>query len=269
MKTLRFATIAALSASILAGGAVSAFANESRSTETDNTVTFTANEEEENEVEPPVTEPEVGPIEPTPPGQTGPLTLAYVSPTFDFGQQVISAQDQVYSMIAEEQTQTATGDLVPYVSFAQVIDTRGTHDGWTLSVDLTDFASEESNHTLTGAQIEFVSPDIVYNGDDAERTPTAAKNNGDSLFLNVGQDDVVVMNANDGQGAGRSSIVWGDQLDLNEQAEENEEGQAVLNHGIRLHVPGSTTQDAAQYNATMTWSLSSVADGEGETIPEP
>lgn len=266
MKSIRLVTAAALTATILAGGVTNVFAAELRGAETDNTVTFTANEEEEIEVNPPVPEPPIDPIDP-PPGVTGPLTLSYVSPTFDFGQQAITTQDRDYAMIAE--MQTSAGEPVPYVSFAQVIDTRGTHEGWTLSVDLTDFeSSANSDNTLTGAQIEFVAPWVAYEGADTDRTPSAATNDGDSLFLNVGQNDVVVMSANDGQGAGRSSIVWGDQTDLNDQAQTNEEDEDVLNHAIRLHVPGSTSPDAAQYNATMTWSLSSVADGNGETIPE-
>ncbi|MBV6372590.1 hypothetical protein IGJ74_000821 [Enterococcus sp. AZ009] len=265
MKSIRLVTAAVLTATILAGGVTNVFAAENRGAETDNTVTFTPNEEEVV-INPPVIEPEIDPIDPVPPGQTGPLTLAYVSPTFDFGEQAITTQDRAYSMIAEEQT--ADGEPVPYVSFAQVVDTRGKHEGWTLSVDLTDFVSATSNDSLLGAQIEFVAPWVAYEGTDTDRTPSAATNNGESLFLNVGQDDVVVMSANDGQGAGRSSLVWGDQTDLNNQAESNADDEDVLNHGIRLHVPGSANPDAARYAATMTWSLSSVADNEGETTPE-
>ncbi|MDO7873024.1 MAG: WxL domain-containing protein [Enterococcus casseliflavus] len=267
MKLIRLATIAALSTTMLAGG-VQAFAEESRSVNTENDITFTSDGDEEVVVQPPVTEPEVGPIEPTPPGQTGPLTIAYAPKTISFGTHAISTQNQAYSMIAEEQPLIG-GGTTPYVSFAQVQDTRGSHEGWTLGVSLSDFVSAKSNNTLAGAQIELANPSIVYNNGEGnqELKPTANTNQGTSLFLNVGDDNVLVMNAAETQGAGTSSVVWGDQADLNAQAAD-EEVEVVENHAIRLHVPGSTAQDAAAYTATMNWQLASTPDLDGELVPE-
>ena len=131
MKFLRLATIAALSTTALAGG-ITAFAEEAREVTTDGQVEFVPNDSDETVVEP--TEPE-GPDVEIPPvgpeGQTGPLTIAY-APTLDFEQQVISNQDQAYNLVAEMQQLASTeGDenKVPYVSFAQVQDTRGTNAG--------------------------------------------------------------------------------------------------------------------------------------------
>lgn len=267
MKLLRLATVAALSTTILAGG-VTAFAEESRNVITDNDVSFTANSEEEVVIQPPITEPEVGPIDPTPRGQTGPLTIAYAPRTFNFGENTISTQNRAYSMIAEEQPLADGSGTVPYVSFAQIQDTRGTHDGWNLSVSLTDFISEVSGSALTGAQIEFMQPEIVYNQGEGDQTlaPMAHSNQEDSLFLNAGGQSINVMTATATQGAGTSSVIWGNQEDLMAQMEEDGD---VLNHAIKLHVPGSTAQDAAAYTATMTWTLSSVTDEDGETISNP
>jgi hypothetical protein len=260
MKLVRLATLTALSTTLLAGG-MTAFANESRNVTTDNEVTFTSDGDEDIIVQPPVTEPEVGPIEPNPPGQTGPLTIAYVPKSISFGEQAISTQNQAYSMIAERQSLADGSGDTPYVSFAQIQDTRGTHEGWSLGISLSDFVSAESGNTLTGAQIEFIDPSIVYNGGEGiqDSKPDAITNEGNSLFLNVGDDNVLVMNAAEGHGAGASSVVWGDQAAIETSG---------LNDSIKLHVPGSTAQDAAAYTATMNWQLSSTPAIDGEFIPE-
>ncbi len=75
--------------------------------------------------------------------ETGPLTIAY-APTMDFGTQVISNKDMSYNMVAEMQQLAGTEgaeNKVPYVSFAQVQDTRGNNAGWDLSVTLSAFES--------------------------------------------------------------------------------------------------------------------------------
>lgn len=76
MKKIRLATVAVLSTTLLAGG-VQAFAQSSLETTTDNVVGFTSDGSDLTVVQPPVVHPEVETIEPTPPGQTGPFTIAY------------------------------------------------------------------------------------------------------------------------------------------------------------------------------------------------
>jgi len=65
----------------------------------------------------------------------------------------------------------------PYVSFAQVQDTRGSHEGWSLGISLSDFVSQESGNVLAGAQIEFADPSIVYNNGEGNQDlkPTASE----------------------------------------------------------------------------------------------
>lgn len=265
MKRIQLAAIAALSTTILAGG-TSAFADEVRSVQTENEVSFIAGEGEETEVQPPG-----GPDGPEveieiPPGNSGPLTIAYAPRMINFGQNSISTKDSFYSMIAEEQRLAdGSGEMVPYVSFAQIQDTRGTREGWELSLSLTDFVSD-NNSVLTGAEIEFVDPSISYGGIDQSQAPEAITNEGNSLFLRPGDNSLKVMQANVGQGAGTSSIVWGDQASLDAQVDDSDE--IVKNEAIRLHIPGSTTQDATTYEAKMTWTLSSTVDESGETQPE-
>ena len=271
MKLIRFATLTALSTAFL-GASVQAFAEEEttpkpssevRTVITDGEVSFTATDEDgegdDTVVNPPIDEPDVT-IPPIvgPDGENkGPLTIAYV-PTMNFGSQVISNQDQDYSMIAELQQKTGTTgaeNRVPYVSFAEVQDTRGTNAGWNLHVKLSPFESKTQNNELTGAQISLSDPVLNYSGTDQNR-PVVHDN---PLVLRPGTGSVPIMTAADSRGAGTSAVVWGDQKDLDKQAED-EEISVVRNHAIVLSVPGTTTKDATTYEATLTWELTALPD---------
>lgn len=266
MKLIRLATISVLSATIFAGG-MTAFAEETRQVTTEGQIQFTPNEEEEVAVIPPVTDPEVE-IEPEVPGTTGPLSIMK-APTMNFGSQVISNQDVTYNMVAEMAklaNPSPNGPTeVPYVSFAQVQDVRGTNAGWDLKVRLSDFKSTTQNNTLTGAEIELLSPNIRYEGSNQGNAPTAHAT-GMKLIPNAGAVSVMTAEAN--KGAGASSVVWGDQANLNTQfaAEGN---NVVTNDAIKLFVPGSTAKDATTYKSTLTWELTSTpGEDGGEETPE-
>jgi hypothetical protein len=261
MKLIRLATVAALTTTILAGGAAGAFADEVRDVTTDGQIEFTPSDNEELEVLPPEGEPDVD-INPEVPGTTGPLSIVKAA-YMNFGKQVISNQDQTYNMVAEMQPLRETGELVPYVSFAQVQDVRGNNAGWNLQVSMSDFTSQTQNNTLTGAEIEFVGSRVQYEGINQENAPSSHT---DGLVLRPNSAAVSVMTAEDGQGAGASSIVWGDQADLNAQFAD-EEIEVVENDMIRLSVPGSTAKDATTYESTLTWELTSTPGANaGEMI---
>ncbi|MDA9471612.1 WxL domain-containing protein [Enterococcus sp. 5H] len=260
MKLLNLATIGLLSTSILAGG-VTAFAEEVRNVTTDGEISFTAVDEdgegEDTEVIPPEGEDgpdvEIPPVEGPDGGNKGPLTIAY-APTMNFGSQVISNQDRAYSMVAEmQQLAGTTGDenKVPYTSFAQVQDTRGTNGGWDLQVSLSNFTSGTQNGTLTGAEISLRDPRIQYEGSNAANAPAA---HASRLNLRPGTGSVSVMTADPTKGAGVSSVVWGNQADLDEQFEDDDV-DVVKNDAIVLSIPGSTAKDAATYSSTLTWEL--------------
>lgn len=253
MKLIRLATVAALSTTILAGGVTAAFAEEVRDVTTEGQVEFRSAGEDDGELEviPPETEPEVE-INPIVPGTTGPLSIVQ-APTMNFGSQVISNQDQTYNMVAEIANLADGSGQIPYVSFAQVQDVRGTNEGWDLQVSLTDFTSGTQNNVLTGAEIEFVGSRIQYEGNNAENAPTA---HADGLTLIPGAGAVSVMTAAEGQGAGASSVVWGNQADLTAQFED-EEIEVVENSAIQLSIPGATSKDATTYTSTLSWELTS------------
>ncbi|AMG51549.1 WxL domain-containing protein (plasmid) [Enterococcus gallinarum] len=265
MKFIRLATVAALSTTILAGG-VQAFAEEEgtsevRQTTTEGQITFTAGEDE-TEVDPGENGPDVE-IPPIvgPDGNKGPLTIALV-PTMNFGSQVISTTDMTYNMVAERQQLTGTtGDenKVPYVSMAQVDDTRGTNEGWVLNVSLTEFeAPNTQNKILKGAHISLHDPSIRYSIDDPAQMPEA---HATGLELMPNEAGVPVMTAAPEKGAGKSTVEWGNHDDLAQQIEDGAE--VVENAAIKLFVPGSTAKDAVTYTSTLTWELG-LTPGNGE-----
>lgn len=272
MKFIRLATIAALSSTILAGGAVSVFADEAREVTTEGQVQFVPASDEDGELEviPPVG-PEEGPdveIDPIVPETTGPLSIL-MAPAMNFGSQVISNQDQVYNMVAEMQQQRGTeGDenKVPYVSFAQVQDLRGTNEGWDLQVSLSDFTSTTQNNVLTGAEITFVDSYMEYVGSNQENAPVT---HAAGLTLLPNGAARSVMTAEQTKGAGASSVVWGNQADLNTKFADDEI-EIVENEAIQLSIPGTTAKDATTYTSTLTWELTTTPgeDGPGETDPE-
>lgn len=258
MKLIRLATVAALTTTILAAGAAGAFADEVETKEvrdvnTTGQIEFTPSDNEELEVVPPESGPDVD-IETELPGTTGPLSIVKAA-RMNFGKQVISNQTKEYNMVAEMQQLRGTeGDenKVPYVSFAQVQDVRGDNSGWDLKVSMTDFTSQTQNNVLTGAEIEFVDSRIQYEGIDQTLAPS---NHSAGLVLRPNDAGVSVMTAEAEKGAGVSSVVWGDQADLNAQF-ANEEIEVVENDSIRLSVPGTTAKDATTYQSTLTWELS-------------
>lgn len=308
MKWIRLATVAALTSTIFAGG-VQAVADgeptpnpepsgERRSQETENNIEFRAGDGESVEVVPPVPHPPVTIVDPDPP--TGPLTIAHVPKKFDFGIQRISTTNEFYPIIAEQEKLVIGDDdeeeisrdndeevRVPYVSFAQIVDTRGLIDSqWELNLDLTEFTTS-SGSNLRGAYLELLEPTIVHNGateeelqalpddhedkdyllqllPDAFTTPNELGNQ--SLIIPANSTNVPVMSATEGQGQGTSSIYWGDQEELTAAHEAGTD--PVLNQAIRLHIPGTATPQAAEYTAILTWHLTSATDGNGETVPD-
>lgn len=266
MKFIRLATVAALSTTIFAGGA-QVFADEIeskevRKTTTDGQITFTPGDDD-TVVDPGPDGPDVT-IPPVtgPEGENqGPLTIATV-PTMNFGSQIISTTDEHYKMVAERQQKTGTTgeeNKVPYVSLAQVQDTRGTNEGWELSVSLTEFQgpTDTLNKVLKGAKITLFDPTLRYSVDNDEQAPTI---HASGLELIPNNDAVPIMTAANQQGAGTSTAFWGDHEAIAKQVED---GAAVVeNEAIQLFVPGSTAKDAVTYTSTLTWELELTPDNE-------
>lgn len=281
MKWIRLATVAALTSTIFAGG-VQAVANDDQpktplfEVETPNEVTFTEGEEDIDDIENPLEYPPVI-IDPLP--VKGPLTIVYVPEKFDFGQQAITSSAAEYSLIAEMQTVDENHPLavglpgeVPYVSFAQVSDTRGNSAAdWKLSLALTDFVGKDTQDILYGAQLHFIDPQIKHNDGTgpAAEAPEApvTETDGDRVILNANTDlasSIPVMTAGPNQGQGRSSVYWGDQKKMMDEFEDNDFTGTILNDYIQLHLPSAATPQKDTYEATLTWLLSTTVGVDGE-----
>ncbi|GEB28752.1 cell surface protein [Enterococcus casseliflavus] len=264
MKLLQVAAITLVTTTLFAGGQM-VLAEQVTETTTDGFIQFEPNEEEELIVTPPIDEPDVE-IKPEVPGTTGPLSIVKV-PTMNFGKQVISNQDKYYEMIAEKQSLRNPDDNgpkeVPYVSFAQVQDLRGTNDGWNLKVRLTDFTSDTHNGILTGAHIILVESNVIYEGQNSLNKPDKHEN---ELELKPGTGAVSVMKADVNKGAGTSSIVWGKQDELTTKFVKNQENEieedVVTNSAIQLYVPGKSEKDATMYKSTLTWELAATPEDD-------
>lgn len=284
MKWIRLATVAVLTSTIFAGG-VQVVADEEENNEpkaprfeveTPNEVNFIEGEEDVDDVENPLEYPPVI-IDPLP--VKGPLTIVYVPEMFDFGQQAITSSSAEYSVIAEMQKvdeehplaidNNLTGE-VPYVSFAQVSDTRGNSAAdWTLSLALSEFTGKTTEDVLYGAQLHFIDPQIKHNDGTgpADEAPVAPVTNGDRVILNADTDlasSIPVMTAGANQGQGRSSVFWGDQDDLMKQYETEGTTGTILNDRIQLHLPSAATPQQDTYEATLTWLLSTTVGEDGE-----
>ncbi|WP_208560648.1 WxL domain-containing protein [Marinilactibacillus kalidii] len=275
MNYIKLAAITALSSTMLLSG-INASAQEVREVETDGQIEFVPGTDEELIVTPPEPgepgEPgQPGPedivINPEVTGTTGPLSIIKAV-TMDFGSQVISNEDQTYNMIAEmaelmEARPDGTTEI-PYVSFAQVSDTRGNNAGWNLKVSLTNFTSGTQNGVLNGAQVTLNDGRIQYEGNNQENAPNTKIG---TIELIPGAGSVKIMEAETGKGAGVSSVVWGDQADLGRQFEDASI-DTVENKAIQVSVPGSTAKDAATYTSTLSWELVTTVDENGEVLPD-
>lgn len=247
MKKIKLLTAATLLTSIVVGNVATVYAAENgHEIQTEGTVSFTAGDD--NEVIPPVEPPVV--IDPIDPDDQGPLSILY-APTIAFGTQKISPNKETYQMIAEKQ-KLITGELIPYVSFAQVVDTRGTNAGWTLAVTASQFKNNNTtNKELTGATITLLESNLAYSGEKGQE-PTIS--NADITL--TPEESVTIMSAEKGTGALISSVVWGDQSELDKEfLAANDPDANILNEKITLEVPGKIAKDAVTYTASLEWSL--------------
>lgn len=255
MKTNKLVTLTTVTVltSMITLSATSALATEEwegiQSVTTEGEITFETDDESETEVVPPV-DPEVPivvpPVEPE--TNTGPFTIAYV-PTMGFGTQTITAHERTYNMLAEWfDTEDGTSQK-PYISFAQVQDTRGAYDGWNLKVSMSEFVTTDDAE-LHGASINFLNHEIDFNQDQGEQT---TKPDGYNFELVPGGEAQVVMSADQGAGAGVSSIIWGDYDAI--KAADAEGETDIENEDIQLVVPVGAGALADTYTATLSWEL--------------
>ena len=183
----------------------------------ENKINFTAGEG--------VVTPPVDPIDPTDPdnpgtGQTGPLSIDYVS-NIKFGEHKITGRDIAYK----------AKNANPFV---QVTDLRGAGEGWHLSAKMSEFKS--GNKVLRGATLAF-KDGIVKAGSSSNISLAPTKS--DVLFDNT--DSKPFMNAMNKGGRGTWLTVWS--------------GTDQANEAVQLNVVAGTPEANTEYTSSITWSL--------------
>ena len=110
-----------------------------------------------------------------------------------------------------------------------VTDLRGSNAGWKVTVAQQNQLKTVNNDMLTGASLTLDAGTVTNtNGEDPANT---------AITLTPDGSSVEVLKAEAGKGNGISKLTWGTDK-------------------AKLFVPGSTTKKAAQYTATLEWTLS-------------
>lgn len=160
-----------------------------------------------------------------PTGETGPLTLDYVS-SIDFGENEIESNSQIYE----------SSTLRPFI---QVTDRRGTSEGWSVTASASAFEAtvdEEIKETLPGTVITFSNGEVVSTSTSEAPTPS------DQVVLATGGDAAEVVTASVDTGLGSWINRWF-------PSEET-----VANDHVTLEVP-SGAATIGQHTATIAWTL--------------
>lgn len=173
---------------------------------------------------------EPDPTDPTDPqnpptGETGPLTLDYVS-SIDFGENEIVSNTEIYE----------SSTLRPFI---QVTDRRGTGEGWTVTASASAFEAtvdEETKETLPGSVITFANGEVI------STSTSEAPNPVEQVVLETGGDAAEVVTASVDSGLGS----WVNRWFPSEETPTND--------NVTLEVPAGAAT-AGQHTATIAWTL--------------
>ncbi|PGS48315.1 WxL domain-containing protein [Bacillus sp. AFS041924] len=231
MKVSKIVAVGVLSIASFVGAANSALAAVTSQADSKVGVNFTPGSGPVTPVDP--TDPQnplepTGPTDPTDPptGETGPLTLDYVS-SVQFGSQEISSTDQIYASISKK-------------PFIQVSDRRGTGGGWKVTAKASKFNNGESE-SLLGAVVTFKNGSVVTPGGGTNPTPIQ------TITLNTdGTTESAVVTAENGSGLGTWITRW---LGPTPDVDDGE-----LNNNVTLKIPGGSAT-VGNHEATITWTL--------------
>jgi len=237
MKLLKLSALSILTVSTLLMSVSSVMAEESE--ETTATITFRPNE---GPVTPP--DPEIpGPGEPgpegpvTPPPVPGPFGIWV--PVLDFGINDVSSENDYSALALQLPLADGSQETAPRAHYLAVNDSRGTNEGWTLSVILEGdgFVDNDTDDILEGAELRFTGAS-AYSENDSQ----LGYRNEFKLDAESGRENIFWAQADNGQFI--SMLRWGAVADLVDGRNPN----------ITLNVP---TPTVGNYEATLNWSLTS------------
>lgn len=172
--------------------------------------------------------PEVpNPIDPADPenegtGNSGSLTIDYVC-NIAFGSQKIGSGTVAYHAINKS-------------PFIQVTDNRGTNEGWSLKATASEFSSETGS-VLKGAVLSLKNGQVKSHSSNVSAPPVAR----DVVFDNTESKPVMIAEEDTGRGT------W---INVFSGTEGN-------NTNVQLAVLEGSAEANVEYNATITWELSS------------
>lgn len=206
-------------------------------------ITFTEDTDPVNPVDPDDPDTPVTPVDPTNPDGAE-LMITYAS-NINFGEQskLGTSWDAYADKIKDATDETATKDIVPFVS---VKDSRGTdRDGWKLTVKQDDDFKNGSD-VLKGATLKF--SDLHFAASDTAPTATA----GD---LTLGKDAAVIATADADHGSGVTSLALGTLKGETETDADGNETQVQKTPGVNLSIPKGTAISTGTYTTSLTYEL--------------
>lgn len=248
MKKVQFLAVATLVSTILGGVAVSA-AEAGKGPQDLDTTTHVKFVQDDNggegggTVEPPEGPEGGGEIEPGPggnqPSEKAPLMINF-APNFEFGE--VKIQAKTIAVPAESQIKDVDGNDVAH--FAEVLDNRGTHEGWNLSLTTTDFKNAEEDSTLSDASISLSN--VTSKGASEGKAVVES-----SQTIAFPQTDVTVMSAAAKAGEGSWVANFGSASTLAKQEDK------TVNPNVQLNISAKDMAkvSAVDYTATLTWNL--------------
>ncbi|MGO3002385.1 MAG: WxL domain-containing protein [Pseudolactococcus laudensis] len=195
----------------------------------------------------------VGPTDPdgTPPdpGTGGALSIDFAS-SLSFGKQKISSLDTTYYAHEQWISKDKDGNTVDITrpNYVQVSDTRGTWDGWTLTVAEAYQFKNASGEALTGAELAF---DKGFTDGTTTATPGFVKT---GKYV-IGTAEVKILGAGANQGMGTWVYGLGGNADYQENGGVHIGNDAVSTASpITLKVVAGTNK-ATAYTTELNWKL--------------
>lgn len=190
----------------------------------------------------------------------GPLRISKTT-NIEFGVDSISGSDKsYYAHYLGDAEKNADDKYRP--NYMQVIDNRGTNQGWSLQVSNDAFKGKNEKNedvTLDNAQLVMTSTVTQKNNVDKDTQAVLANDElavdpaGWTYFANVkvNSSAATIATAKAGNGMGVNNIYFGDVAD----AASTNEDLASKNRSIELQIPGISTKSKTKYTSTLTWTL--------------
>lgn len=162
------------------------------------------------------------------------LKIDYVG-MLDFGTQTIPATDAYFSA---GNVQLKNDTYVP--QFIQISDTGGHLAGWSVSVTMSEFETNDKKQKIDGVQLALKNMEVVpgISNYDLSYAPTVAATEV-TLVPNTSQR---IFSAADKKGAGSWIVRFGS-------------SETAISDSISLLIPKKSTKLAEEYSASLLWTI--------------